>query len=284
MTLFDLLLKPNIGKFEKKRDVAGLVKALSHKDAAIRKTAAVALGKMKAKESIDALAGLLGDGDIPVRLAAVDSLGKLKDLRATAHLMQALKTSDNQIKRGVINAISRIKSDDVLNAIIAESKNESVPVREAVVNALSSFDVSDATDVLVLATQDKHESVRHKAVQALHKRSHPLAREILAKQQREQEIKEKYKKGADGQPLHPRNEQPLFVEVAKSLNRDYPCPNCKTILPARPSLFRTHEIKSNGAWDTEEIKLYKAACPNCGQKITFHTRTSDFASTGWMSW
>lgn len=49
------LFRPNVIKLEQRRDVDGLMKAMSHKDPEIRRDAATALGHVGGKDAIGIL-------------------------------------------------------------------------------------------------------------------------------------------------------------------------------------------------------------------------------------
>lgn len=99
---------PDVRKLERKRDVNGLIGALSHESAAIRRDAAQALGKLKDARAADSLIASLGDSWPDVRAAAADALEELKDARAVEPLIGTLSDADRGVRVAAAKALERI--------------------------------------------------------------------------------------------------------------------------------------------------------------------------------
>jgi len=84
---------PNIEELERKRDVQGLIKAVSYKkDGKVRRAAVQALGRMKDARTVDLLVTALKDQDKDVRLAAVQALGRSRMPAPLSRWWQPSKT------------------------------------------------------------------------------------------------------------------------------------------------------------------------------------------------
>ena len=133
-------LKPNVAKLKEKKDVGGLIKALSHKDVSIRVEAANALAEVGDSSAVEALIKALSDSSIDVRKAAVRALANVADERAVASLVKVLKEDDSidvrveaakalvevgQMKAGeVVESISGMLNipKDVVTKMLSEKK------------------------------------------------------------------------------------------------------------------------------------------------------------------
>ncbi|MBI5032029.1 MAG: HEAT repeat domain-containing protein [Chloroflexi bacterium] len=89
------LFKPNIANLKARRDITGLVQALTIRDPDIRHAAAVALGELKATKAVAAIVGMLlaSDSTRGERIAAATALGKIGDESTIDALAQASETS-----------------------------------------------------------------------------------------------------------------------------------------------------------------------------------------------
>src|SRR5665647_2956529 len=71
------LFGPNVEKLKAKKDVAGLIGALAHRDESVRSSAAEALGDVGGLGALDPLTAALQDPATPVAAAAAEALGKM---------------------------------------------------------------------------------------------------------------------------------------------------------------------------------------------------------------
>lgn len=87
--------EPNVPEMEAKKDVDGLIRALTYNDKLIRRAAAWSLRRIGDARAVEPLTqSLLGDEDPDVRRASATVLGQLKDTRAVKPLIQALSYRD----------------------------------------------------------------------------------------------------------------------------------------------------------------------------------------------
>jgi PAS domain S-box-containing protein len=77
MVIFDLL-KPNVEKLEKERDIESLIQALGHKDKNVRRGAAKALGRM-GEDVVEPLIEAVRFNDSDVRMEAAEVLGEIRN-------------------------------------------------------------------------------------------------------------------------------------------------------------------------------------------------------------
>jgi len=104
------LFGPNVEKLKAKKDVEGLIEALTHRDESVRTRAAEALGDLGvgALRAVEPLAAALSDQSTPVGIAAAEALGKIGDSHAVYRLalaprsirMTALQALASMARRG----------------------------------------------------------------------------------------------------------------------------------------------------------------------------------------
>lgn len=205
MSLFG---KPNIQKMTTNHDVAGLKKALGHKNPSIRASAAKALAEIGATQAQDLLITASNDPDEVVRQAAAQALKLLKRLewqknedRARHWIGRGYKNFEKCIEIGapaVGPLIETLKSSDVnvfLQASIALQKIGAPAVEPLGVVLLDADDsmmrqraaqtlgyIGDARAVrpLLAAFKDKDRFVRQIATDALVKISTPAVEPLIA--------------------------------------------------------------------------------------------------------
>ncbi len=147
---------PNVAQLEAKRDIRGLIKALAHKDAAVRIAAADALAPIKDPIAVEPLAALLADEDAAVRRAGVLALAARGGIRVVEPLVSALEDPDNDVRNAAATAVyRRLMTDPDQDA------------RRATANALARIRVADAVEPLVKALMDADEGVRVAVIKAL---------------------------------------------------------------------------------------------------------------------
>jgi HEAT repeat protein len=99
---------PNIEKLEAKRDVRGLIKALSYKKdwKKVPQKAAEALGRIRDPRAVEQLIAALKDEEIGVREAAAKALGEISDPRAVEPLIAALR--DKEVREAAAKALDKL--------------------------------------------------------------------------------------------------------------------------------------------------------------------------------
>ncbi|AEA46103.1 HEAT repeat domain-containing protein [Archaeoglobus veneficus] len=113
-------LKPNVEKLKERRDVKGLIKALSHKDVTIRVEAARALADVGDPSAVEALTEALRDDSTDVRKAAVKALARIADERAVDALAKALKDESLDVRVEAAKALAEIgqkKTKEIVETI-----------------------------------------------------------------------------------------------------------------------------------------------------------------------
>src|SRR4051812_20519872 len=112
--------RPDIERLAARRDVAGLARALTHEQPAIRRAAAVALVACPAGPAALALALALTDPDDSVRAAAGTALGRLDSGPAVAALRTHLRAAPNEAAL-VLTALGRLAADDTARATLEDA-------------------------------------------------------------------------------------------------------------------------------------------------------------------
>jgi HEAT repeat protein len=98
MSIFSLLFKPDIARLRAKKDVKGLIKALSYyKDINVRRDAVKALAEFNDPVVIEPLIELLESFDSDMRDSAIDALAKIKNIQSVSPLIDKLKRSNEMI-------------------------------------------------------------------------------------------------------------------------------------------------------------------------------------------
>jgi HEAT repeat protein len=171
MSLFQGLFgPPDVNKMKAKRDVKGLVNALSYdKDEAVRRDARLALLEIGDPRAVEPLINLLKNKDSPGRKVAMELLGALGDARAVEPLIGALLDEHLHPYPEVVNALCKIGAPAV-EPLIAALKNENKFTRQAVVDLLDRLGDSRAVDPLIIVLkEDGYWVVRREAAKTLGK-------------------------------------------------------------------------------------------------------------------
>ncbi len=172
---------PDIQQLASKRDVQGLIKALSFKDAAIRTAAADALAPLKDSIAVEPLVALLSDSDDNVRRAAIRALAarggnrvveplvaalddrdaEARSAAAVAVFKRLLTDPDQDTRRDTINALGRIRAVDGVEPLIKSLMDAEESVRVAAVKALQAIGEPSAVTAMIVVLA--HEQSRSKA-------------------------------------------------------------------------------------------------------------------------
>jgi HEAT repeat protein len=147
---------PNIAQLEAKRDIQGLIKALTYKEPAVKIAAADALGPIRDPLAVEPLAELLSDSDAGVRRAAVRALSSRGGVRVVEPLIFALKDHDAGVRGAAAHAVyRRLMTDPDQDA------------RRETASALGRLKPHDAVEPLIKAVMDPDEGVRVASIKAL---------------------------------------------------------------------------------------------------------------------
>src|SRR3989442_3119436 len=127
MGMFNGLFKSRIEKLKAKRDVDGLIKALSHKEWKIRVKAAVAIATLGDTRGLEFLIAALKDNEADVPQAAAKALGQVGDARAVEPLLATLNDKDCHMREAAARALDALEwqpVDDTQRASRAIALNQ----------------------------------------------------------------------------------------------------------------------------------------------------------------
>ncbi|MCB0284610.1 MAG: HEAT repeat domain-containing protein [Calditrichaeota bacterium] len=134
MAFFD----PNISKLKARRNINGLIKALSSKSIEIQVQAARSLGDLYARDAVDALIVALKDWNYQVQVAAAEALGRIGNTKAIKPLIYTLRDNNELLKKTVISALAAIGYDAVQPLVeILNDSNEKL--QDYVIDAISEL-------------------------------------------------------------------------------------------------------------------------------------------------
>ncbi|MCQ8893979.1 MAG: HEAT repeat domain-containing protein [Methanolinea sp.] len=187
----------NVKRMRQERDIADLVRALSHKDTAVQYEAADALGELrdpsavlplmevltqdrysgvrwKAAESlakigspaVEALIGALRHPDEDVRWKAAIALGEIGDVAAVPPLIQLLGDTDRFVRSRAAYALGEFGPAATPSLCEALSADDPA-IRQGAARALRKIRDPAARDALTRAMTDPDESVRAAVLEAL---------------------------------------------------------------------------------------------------------------------
>lgn len=114
------MFKPNVEKLKEKRDVKGLINALSHKDWGVRNGAAEALRKI-GKPAVEPLIQLLKDESAGVlQEKAAGILGEIGDTRAVEPLILVLENDLNLciLRQAAAESLGKIRDQRAVESLI----------------------------------------------------------------------------------------------------------------------------------------------------------------------
>ncbi len=159
---------PNVEKLKAKKDITGLIKALSYtKDGNICRYAAGALGTIGDAQAVEPLIATLKDSRWPLREAAAQALGQIRDTRAVEPLIAALKDSAGCVREATVTALGRIRDSRAVEPLLVARKDNDPDLRKAAANALGQIGDPRAIAPLVAALKDHELKVRRVAADAL---------------------------------------------------------------------------------------------------------------------
>jgi HEAT repeat protein len=158
---------PNIEKMEAKRDIKGLIKALSHKQDRTRWEAATALGKLGDARAVEPLITALKDNNNIVRNRAAEALGKLGDARAVEPLVAAHKDKDKDVRFRAIDALVKLGDSRAVELLSNELDSWDWMTRSNAARALGDLGDARAVEPLRAALKDEARDVRLEAAKAL---------------------------------------------------------------------------------------------------------------------
>jgi HEAT repeat protein len=129
---------PDIEEMERDKDVAGLIKALRHRDLEIQWRAAESLGKL-GPYGMDSLLVALKRRNKDIRLGVIEALGQIRDTRAVPPLISSLSDPDNEIRWEAALALGEIGDAAALDPLSYTLKDNDRYVRYGAALALEKM-------------------------------------------------------------------------------------------------------------------------------------------------
>ena len=146
-----------------------LVKALNHKDTAVRLDGIRAIGKIGSEVAVIELARSLESEDSQVQAWAAWALGEIDSKPAATALLKALNHKSSGVRAWAVWALGKINPKTAVPALLKALKHEDSEVRwRAAVNC-GKIGVSDVVPGLLNALRDENHIVRARAAAALGK-------------------------------------------------------------------------------------------------------------------
>jgi len=163
--------------------LSGLKLALQHKEAIVRRRAAVELGKIDDPGAVDALVTALLDKDTNVVIAARDSLHQRKEPEVVDALVAVLQYDSVQRKVWLLDdimGILREKNDpSSIHVLLNFLNHEDMSVRQRTIDVLGTFDSAEALVPLITSLHDDVNMVKNTAAAVLAKQKNPALIEPL---------------------------------------------------------------------------------------------------------
>lgn len=158
--------KPNVEKMKEKRDVKGLIKALSYReDYYVIWQAIGALGEIRDNRAVEPLRGLLYSSDEDIRKVATWALGAIGDNRAVESLIKALNDSKPDVRKVAAWSLGTIKDTRAIEPLI-KALNDYDEIRKVAIWALGNIGMP-AVESLKGALSSYDTGVRERAAKAL---------------------------------------------------------------------------------------------------------------------
>jgi len=198
---FDRFVKPDVIRLAYTKNIKGLLRALRHRDADIRSSAAYALLDCGDSRAVEPLVQASTDQTSPVRKAALKALAKFRDPRAVAALTRALNDPDAHAREIAVTSLGALqlstpdsKATDGLVKCVADSNRD---VRLQAIKTLGHLREPRSVEAIVGAIGDKDWQVRFYAAEALNNIGDPRALTPLVmalRQEKDEELMEVLRK------------------------------------------------------------------------------------------
>lgn len=117
--LLDLIprIKPDVGALIKKRDISGLIRALSYRDPDVQSDAVHALGDI-GPEAVGPLVRALKKRNRTLRLGAIGALAEIRDPGAVSALSDMMKDPGSEVRWQAAIALGEMGSHDALAPLL----------------------------------------------------------------------------------------------------------------------------------------------------------------------
>ena len=190
---------PNIEQMKAKRDVNGLIKALSYQlksndpeHRKVRQAASSALGDLGGPQAIEALVGVLGaihpeeqtnaifalitvgapavgplslalqSGDLSVRIGAATALGGIDSKDGVAPLIQALRQNNTAVRVAAVKSLGKLNDPRACEPLTSLLRDEP-KVQIEVLNVIDKFKDSHALEPLIAELENPNHTGEVKA-------------------------------------------------------------------------------------------------------------------------
>lgn len=130
---------PNVEKLKEKRNVKGLIRALSHDDVSVRQGASQALGQIGDTQAVEPLIGAASDGDARVRVTVAKALGQIGDARALPLLVNLLNDEEGNVRAAAVWALGNIGDVRAVEPLAAAISNVGRETRQTIVDILDQL-------------------------------------------------------------------------------------------------------------------------------------------------
>ena len=162
MPLFGLS-KSDVEKMQAKRDVNGLVKALSYKNVDIRRAAAEAIRKSDDPRVVNTLIDELNNPNSKACLQTVDALRIIGGRQGVLGLITALKNPDLNVRLYAVDALRTIGGEQGVVGLITALDNQDAKIRLLAVDTLLTISGIYGTGGLLVALKKADKAVRFNA-------------------------------------------------------------------------------------------------------------------------
>jgi len=188
---FPWLKQPNVNRMKQRRDIAGLIRALRHRNFDIQWQAAEALSSL-GTEAVDRLFSTLKSTNRDVRIGVIEALGEIKDSRAIQALIPLLNDPSSEVRWATAVALGEIGNAAAIPHLVGALQDVDEYVRYGAAIALEKLRWQPADDIergylylgkqeweqlealgetaikpLIRALKDKNADVRIKVVELL---------------------------------------------------------------------------------------------------------------------
>lgn len=167
---------PNLGKLKNKRDIEGLIKALTYNakstaeaDKDVRSTAASILGRMGDHRAVEPLIATLQDRAHYVRSTAAQALGQLGDGRAAKPLIAALGDQIDYVQAHAADSLEKLGKEQVGELLFEALQDGNIHVRTWVAIVLGRLGDVRAVEPLITVLQNMDSFTQKRAAGILGK-------------------------------------------------------------------------------------------------------------------
>lgn len=148
-----------------------------------RWSAAYRVGELRHPAAVDPLIKALSDKDADVRRVALEALGKIGDSRSVPHILKSLKSRDKEMRLSAIRALGNMKDEATSRALIEFLKDvspEDLDLRKFIIHRLGELEAEEAVDsILELLGDEVMESYCVRALSKIGEKAVPRLLERL---------------------------------------------------------------------------------------------------------